>query len=462
MPYSLTSAQSTALTTERDNLQATINGYDTQSFIDALDAGVVQAQEVDDAFSNVFDNFHSDSDTGALVREQEVLELDGTIIREPINDELVANVTPDGDSLEEMGQITPVINAIVANSGTPINIISSAAIRKSINRFYPDADDKSDQITDLPDSTATDVFPGPSWFALNNGSEINVKNVTIDGTTGAFSGGDSTTYQESISPFTPALTVSDGGFNDIYIGDNERYLLYHGVTLLNLPGTNATGVRGITTALSIASIRGIQIGGTSTFTDSSTGGDSTYKATVNDRVNINSADVIFIAASTNTTSTTTTPPGGTNPVTTFNTTNVVEFIKLDNTSLPSGAGFPISAAGGINPAGLIVDINNLRRYAVDYPTQPLMTDRIAVIRTELLNIYLNRYNAANSRANWNNGSLSLLNSKINTRLNLLSPANLLAAGLITQTEFDNDEIINEYTRAADRIDYIQSVLDGAS
>ena len=438
MAYTLSADQITALTTEQTNLQATVNGYDTQAFIDSVNAGVVQAEEVDAAFEDVFDSFHSSVD-GAQIRETEVNQLDGTEITDAIDDEL--------DLLIEMGNIGPVIERIT--SATPTSIESSALIRININRFYPDADDKSD----IDGSTATDVFPGPSWYALERGTETNVK------TTSNRLGDTNTIFKASISPFTPSLSFSDSG-EDIFIGDNERFLNYYTDIYLTSIGSSFITLQGVVNTLSnttLVLVSGVQIGGVTTYQSTGTPGmegdagsgtaaGSNTVLEIGDVVRLDEVAVKVISVANS--------DLGNNLLN--SNRGVVQFLKLENGTISSSPA--ISNGSSPSTSGLISDINSIKRFSLD---QAGITSRISEILSEITSIYEMRYLAANSRANWNNGSLSLLDSKLSTRLNLLSPTNLLAAGLITQQEFD-DGYVNEYTRTQARIDYIQSVLDGAS
>ena len=102
-------------------------------------------------------------------------------------------------------------------------------------------------------------------------------------------------------------------------------------------------------------------------------------------------------------------------------------------------------------------------------TQAEVTAQIAVVvgqlGTRTAGIYRNRYNIANTRCNWNNGTLSALISREFSRLNLFNPTTLNSQGIIdpeTGIVVDAATFINEYTRTVAKIAEIQAILDGAT
>ena len=435
MAYTLDQAQEDALRTERDNLQGTIDGYDTQNFIDSVNNGVIQAEEVDEGFERVFTSFHSSVD-GAVIREREIDFLDGTLITDPIDNEL--------DALIEMGQITPVINQITERATPALSseIESSALIRENINRFYPDADDENDA-PGFPAST-TDIFPGPSWYSLLRRNETNVF-------------GRLTTSQPFLANNGTAFTATvmqDG--QEVLINQSERFLLFY-LNLLSNPAsattTDPNGPSGNAT-ITLIDFEAVIVGGVGTIVSESTMTDTTYSADVGDVISISNVPVQIILASANTVMTTI-PASSMGGMDTdvFTTTSQIEFLKLSNQISSNGS---VTVASNFNLAGQAFIVSPLRRFPDTIDTQQDITDRIPVIESELSTIYEMRYLAANSRANWNNGSLSALQSRLSTRLNLLSPDNLFAMGLIP----DALAHINEYTRAEDRIAYINEIFTG--
>ena len=430
MAYTLDQAQEDALRTERDNLQDTINGYDQQNFIDSINNGVTQAEEVDEGFERVFTSFHSSVD-GAQIREFEIDSLDGTAISDPINNNAL-------DLLVEMGQITPVINQITerATPASSSEIESSALIRDNINRFYPDADNRTGDVSGFPSSTSTDVFPGPTLFALNRRNETNVLGNPTTITLPLLSA----TFQDSV----------DSNL-EIIVDASERFIVYY-IDFLNNPGGNSSsGANGMASNINLVDINGLIIGGSVTITSMATGTtDTTYSPAVGDNISVGGATVQVIVSN----------PGASIPgmTTGFTRTSTIEFLNLSN-FIPAN-GVVLQAApdnAGLNAQ--IFRVESIRHFPDEnYANQQQITDRVNLILSQLPNIYLMRYNAANSRANWNNGSLSALQSRLQTRLNLLNPDTLFAMGLIP----DASAHVNEYTRAEDRIAYINSIFIGAT
>lgn len=456
MAYSLTTAQIAALTSERDILQTTVNTYDSAAFIAATNTGVAAANEVDQASVAVWDSFSITID-GTIPRETEIENLDGITVNNKIPQATMNN----GQPLYNMGAIQPVIDQITDAAGTaPATIESSALIRLNINRHYPDVDDKDD----APDSDSRNVFPDHTWYAYTSGegAQTNALN-------------NATTFQS----FLLSNPVMEDGVT-VFIGDNERFLIYYSNFLGTAhsggttPGTNSTN------NVSLVSVRGTTIGGTCTIASTNTGSGTniTYSPAVGDILNIGSGKALVTQSSPGSESCMT-PMGSMTQTCTRSSS--IQFINLTLAD-PTNGSVTATNQSVAESATKRTAVNLLKRFAVAIiednatntlgtpaiNTQAEVTAQIAVVvgqlGTRTAGIYRNRYNIANTRCNWNNGTLSALISREFSRLNLFNPATLNSmmiidpqTGMVVALDF-----VNEYTRTVAKIAEIQAILDGAT
>ena len=443
MAYTLSLVQRTALNSDLVNLQNTLNGYDSAPFIAATNSGVVTAQETDNAFQSVIVSFDTSVD-GAAPREVEVLQLNGTTIQDPLFGSLTAS---NYDELVEMGQIGPLVDKIIAIEPKTL-IENSEGIRFSINRFYPDADDKEARFT----TDTTSVFEGPTFYALQEGTRTN------------------TNRQVTTSiPLLLNVMFTDGG-STFGVNDFEQFILYDADTFLPSPGGSNLSFNGTTIGVSNtnAALRTVNVGGTARVTISTTGSGSSDAPTPTD---ISVGSIMNLAgvpvqAVNILSSTVMTSPGDMGPpAVAGSATRTVDFeyLYLQLGPIPSSS-FTVTNGSGFNATGLIAAVTAIKRFSA-LNTQLLIRNRIAAILVELgtrgaTGIYPMRYESVNARANWNDGSLALLEAKKNGRLNLFNPQQLVDQGLIPSGQLTT--FVNEYTRTRDKITYITAVLAGSS
>ena len=442
MAYTLSLVQRTALNSDLVNLQNTLNGYDSAAFIAATNSGVVTAQETDNAFQSVIVSFDTSVD-GAAPREVEVLQLNGTTIQDPLFGSLTAS---NYDELVEMGQIGPLVDKIIAIEPKTL-IENSEGIRFSINRFYPDADDKETRFT----TDTTSVFEGPTFYALQEGTRTN------------------TNRQVTTSiPLLLTVMFTDGG-STFGVNDFEQFILYDADTFLPNPGGSNLSFNGTTIGVSNtnAALRTVNVGGTARVTISTTGSGSADAPTPTD---ISVGSIMNLAgvpvqAVNILSSTVMTSPGDMGPpAVAGSATRTVDFeyLYLQLGPIPSSS-FAVTNGSGFNATGLIAAVTAIKRFSV-LNTQLLIRNRITAILGELgtrgaTGIYPMRYESTNARANWNDGSLALLEAKKNGRLNLFNPQQLVDQGLIPSGQLTT--FVNEYTRTRDKIVYITAVLAGS-
>ena len=442
MAYTLSTAQANALNSDLTNLQATLDGYDSNAFIEAVNAGVLQAQETDDAFQEVIVSFDASVD-GAAPREVEILELDGTTIQDPLFGSLTnSNYT----ELVAMGQITPLVDAIVAHE-PKTEIEDSEDIRFIINRFYPDADSKETRFT----TDTTSVFEGPTFYAMQEGTSTN------------------TNRQNTTSiPLLLTVMFTDDG-STFGVNDFEQFLLFYSGTLLPSPGTPFSFTVGgrVGTNNTNQTIRGTNVGGTATITITTSGSGSGAAPDPDDPgvgsiINLDGIPVRIVNIISNTE--TSTPGEMGPPAVPGSATRVLTFEYLYLQVGTIGSNFTVFSGTTPNTGPLITAVDALKRFPA-LNTQPLILARIVEVKSELgtrggIGIYPMRYQSVNARANWNDGSLALLEAKRNGRLNLFNPQQLVDQGLIPASELTT--FVNEYTRTRDKIAYITAVLAGSS
>ena len=443
MAYTLSAVQQAALNSDLTNLQNTLDGYDSEAFIAATNSGVVTAQETDNAFQSVIVSFDTSVD-GAAPREVEVLQLNGTTIQDPLFGSLTSS---NYDELVEMGQIGPLVDKIIAIEPKTL-IENSEGIRFSINRFYPDADDKETRFT----TDTTSVFEGPTFYALQEGTRTN------------------TNRQNTTSiPLLLSVMFTSGG-STFGVNDFEQFILYFADTFLPSPGGSNLSFNGTTAGVSNtnATLRTVNVGGTARVTISTSGsgsGDAPTPTDISVGSIINLNGIPVQAVNIISSSVMTSPGDMGPPAIAGSATRTVDFeyLYLQVGTIPS-SGFTVTNGSGFNAASLITAVTALKRFPA-LSTQALIAARILVILGELgtrgaTGIYPMRYESVNARANWNDGSLALLEAKRNGRLNLFNPQQLIDQGLIPASELTT--FVNEYTRTRDKIAYITAVLAGSS
>ena len=466
MAYTLTTDERTSLNSELTNLQSTLNGYDSSIFIAGTNNGVDQAQEVDDGFAKVFTSLDLSVD-GVVPRETEVTELIGLVATNPVKDDTVKNpqdpsgslvTRTDFSNLIRMGEIAPVIEDLqpFATILLSSNIENSDSIRLNINRYYPDVDNFEARVSGarFPTNT-TDIFPGPTWFAFNT-VDRNRQNIKDNNTT-----------------FFSKLVPSTSFGSNTFINDSDRFYAFY-IAYLGAPTTSNSGsTAGTNTSTAVsngAAIRGTAFYGTATLSSvamgSGTSEQTTFLPAINNTLTVGSGQVrVTVVTGSNVVNVTTgessTPP---NPMTTSTRTTTIEFIKL-NTSVPSVGSVSFFTPNSSNSSALRTAIQGIRHYPLlDSITE--VEDQATLVADTTLGfrnatgLYQMRLNTADARANWSNGSLSLLEAKKNGRLNLFNPQQLVDQGLIPSGQLTT--FINEYTRTRDRITFISAVLAGSS
>ena len=499
MAYSLTAAQIAALTAERDQLQTTVDGYDSDAFIAAVNASIVAANEVDLATLAVWQSTVESTD-GTEPRERVLSQLDG----------LTPNASVDfGDMdvnqmLYDMGAIQPVIDDITtqATGSTPRNIENSRRIRLSTNRYYPDVDDKDDK----PDSDGRNVFPDHPWFAYSglNRSEKDYQDLVTLFQAGIFGNGgrgtpatiagsvpdDNTSFPpgQEASGVNAQTQVVDGS-QSVTVGDNERFFIYSGNFLnanhtgVSIPTasrtTSATSVNNLsitrgTTTVSVAGTCNIVATFTetgSTMTPATCPTTAPFVPAVGNVLGIGGSRVLVIQASPQ--GTIPCLEGATDAVSTA--TTPIRYLILNSTDPANGTNNVATGDQTIaDSAAKRTAILGLKRFTTAIPagatniatpainTQSEVSPEITRITGELGSqttlIYRQKYSIANVRCNWNDGTLSGLISRENSRLNLFNPQNLVDMGLIPSII----DYVNEYTRTRDKIAELQAILDGAS
>ena len=445
MAFSLTTDQVTALNTELTNLTNTLTGYDSTDFIAAVNSGVMQAEEVDDAFQRVIVSFDTSVD-GAAPREVEVLQLNGTTIRDPLFGSLTMS---DYTELENMGNITPVVDSIIAAPAT--SVTSSANIRANINRFYPNADAQTVAGITAAVASTSAVYPGHTFFALEEGSENNTN-------------GESTTHIPLLLTFMITLTEGSETFT-FGVNDFEQFILLFADTFLPGSHPNGTISPGSPTGSSNsnATLRGTNVGGTASISITTTGsGTSTPQVpgtvSVGSTYNLGGIPVSVIQINSDSVPTPSMGDMSATRTTTF------EYFYLQEGTIPTGT-FSVTNGSGSDTTGLRTAVTALKRFPA-LNTQTLIRDRVDEVLAELGvrdagGIYNLRYQTVNSRANWNDGSLALLQSKISGRLNLFNPQTLADMNIIdplTGMVVNPGTYINEYVRTANKIAFITQVL----
>ena len=448
MAYTLSTVQQTALNSDLINLQNTLDGYDSAAFIAATNSGVVTAQETDNAFQSVIVSFDTSVD-GAAPREVEVLQLNGTTIQDPLFGSLTSS---NYDELVEMGQIGPLVDKIIAIEPKTL-IENSEGIRFSINRFYPDADDKETRfVTDT-----TSVFEGPTFYALQEGTRTNTNRQPTT----------------SIPLLLTVMFTSNG--STFGVNDFEQFILFFADTFLPSPGGSNLSFNGITAGLSNANstLRTVNVGGTARVTISTTGsgtGDAPTPTDISVGSILNLGGIPVQAVTIISSDVVSTPGEMGPPPVSGSATRTVEFeyLYLQVGTIPSSA-FTVTNGSGFNATGLITAVTAIKRFSA-LNTQLLIRNRIATILGELstrgaTGIYPMRYESVNARANWNDGSLALLEAKKNGRRNLFNPQQLADQMIIdpaTGIVINPTTFVNEYTRTRDKIAYITAVLAGSS
>ena len=482
MAYTLTNAEKASLERERNSLQETLDNYDSDSFLAALDAGITEAENVNNAAFKVWESSAGSSD-GVTPRELVLGRLDGILINNPV---------PFGDLVEtnngtlfRMGTIRLVIDQIQQNAPlNPTFFENSDRIRLNTNRYYPDVDDRAaDSIK--PDSDSRNVFPDHPWFAYAAGQGVirdygelvtlyqsgifgdggkgtnamGIGGIPGSGTTGEAIDGDAQT------------SIDDGGVA-CTIGDNERFFIAMSnyLSTSHAEGSLAGGTNTVS-SVSNLSVQGTTIGGTARLfseTPSTSGstGTPTYEPKVNDILSLNGG-IIRIVQVTAVSAACPTTMSGTPPTSssTCNRTTDIRYVILNRTN-PSPGNFSAVTQGAQGITGTKrADYLALKRFTtpitktvslIDTPainTQAEITTEIAKIIAELGTqsslIYKTKYDIANTMCNWNNGTISALAARRFTKSNLLS-----------MTRGGNEP--NEYSRTREKIEELQSILDGSS
>ena len=483
MAYTLNAAQIAALISERDNLQSTLDTYDSVSFVASVNTGIEAAINVDNATLAVWTSAVQSTD-GSQPRETVLEQLDGITP----NRSVIFSDMDNDEPLYNMGAIQPVISNLTDEAtSNAVNIESSFRIRLNINRYYPDVDDKDDK----PDSDSRNVFPDHPWFAYapGIGSQTDYQGLTTlfqNGLYGTARGTPAMSTGNGPDPagITPAVegttqtTVTEDGVT-ITIGDSERFYIYFSNYLSVSHSTGAIAGTNTVTNVSNISRQSVSIGGTcslsSTATGSGTTEPATYSPSVGDILSLNGGLIQVVEITAGGTPACAFTPGqmGGAGSTTCTTTTSIRYLILTTTD-PSNGNFTNGSQGaqaiGANKRGQIEGIKRFRIAQSAGATtiaNPALTTQaeittfkasiVAELGTQTSLIYQQKYNIANTRCNWNNGTLSALISRENSRLNLFNPQQLVDDGLIpTIVDF-----VNEYTRTSDKIAEIQTILDGS-
>ena len=500
MAYTLSAAQMAAIAAERDQLQTTINTYDSQAFIDASNTGVTAAQDVDNAAFLVWQSAVESTD-GTQPRETVLAQLNGITPNRTVAFEDMEDDNP----LYDVGAIQPVINDLTDRAtSTPTDVESSLRIRLTLNRYYPDVDEKDDN----PASDTRNVFPDNPWFAyaatptppatnppgelkdyqdlntlfqagiFGNGGRGTPASINTSTVPSSVNAGAEATGGNAQTSVTSIETV-DGSTIPVFIGDNESFFIYISNYLSTLHSRDTLDGMNTIGGVSNISVRGTSVGGTGTITSTATmdgtSDPDTYAPAVGDVLGETPSGSEILIVQANEVSlmcpTTGTAP---NESTTCTRITNVRYIILNQID-PINGGLANATQGPQGTTGTKrADYLALKRFTTAIPagatniatpainTQQEVADEIVRVTAELGTqtslIYQQKYNIANVRCNWNNGTLSALISRENSRLNLFSPANLLAMGLIPTIV----DYINEYTRTVAKIAELQAILDGSS
>ena len=493
MAYTLSASQMAAITAERNQLQVTVDTYDSQAFIDATNTGVTAANDVDNAAFLVWQSAVESTD-GTQPRETVLSQLDGLTPNRTVAFEDMEDDNP----LYDMGAIQPVIDDITdAVTTNALNVESSRRIRLTINRYYPDVDDKDDNAA----SDSRNVFPDNPFFAyaatnrgekdyqdlntifqegiFGNGGRGTPASITGNGPDPAgITAGSEATGGNAQTQVTSIETVN-GSTIPVTVGDNESFLIYisNYLSTLHFRG----GLDGMNTLSNVnnLSIQGTTAAGTGTITSTNTGlapsDPATYVPVAGDVLSetpsgaeilvVQADQVSFVCANSG--------MGVTEMRTCTRVTNI-RYIILDridpvNGGLSNGTQGPQATTNSKR-----ADYLALKRFTTAIPagatniatpainTQQEVADEIVRVTAELGTqtslIYQQKYNIANTRCNWNNGTLSAFISRENSRLNLFNPNTLLSMGLITTIV----DYVNEYTRTVAKIAELQAILDGST
>ena len=467
MAYVLTASQIASITRERDSLQETLDTYDSQAFQDSVAASIAEAQNVDTAVLNVWTSASRSSD-GVDPRELVLQQLDGQTVTNliPFND------MSDSQPLFLMGTVRGVTDAIInLSTSEPFKISNSARIRLNVNRYYPDVDNKDDR----PSSDSRNVFDDHPWEAWEGteGTELDytgLRTIYQDGIYGTARGTPGTTTGPGTAVDNPAVegtsqtSIDDGG-QACFIGDNERFFIAISNYLSSqhngpsLPGSS------LASNVSNLSVRGELTGGTCTITNSVTGTSSgiTRQFAVEDILNINGAIVRVVEANVVGMESCTMPvPPSMSMTCTLST--AIRYLIL-NSGTPANGTVTSANQTVADSAAKRTNYLNLKRFTIVIPKSefiidtPAINDQAAIdteraklileLGTAAAGLYATRYDIANTRCNWNNGTLSAFFATLFTRANLLSNAN---------GGFEP----NEYSRTRDKIAELQAILDGAS
>ena len=461
MPYSLTTQQIAALSTDYCQSVDTITEYESSAFQTNVEAQITAANELDDGFKSVWKSHFDDINlletennqlTGLLINNAITLnsENEGQVTRPDQTKTPVVDIT--FEPLVNVGKVSPTVERITAvavrdsNSSTLID--TEPEIRTNVNRFWPARVDNNNIYK------AETLFPLGVTNALTSADAIDTAlNQLVN----------------NIFFYSPILNRQDNNVQLINstskvvdISDNERYFQFMTDNLIPTPTSfgGTTKSIGDTPAGSnfvATSIRGVEIGGTVTITTNTSGTSGmnptpapTPDAPVQgDIIQLSAVQVIMLSVS----STTVTNAGGEMSTPTKVTTSVCNFLRMAVGSIASS---PSVASGnstnGSQGTALINSYNsNLKRFS--FANNTALDTRIGVIRTSLGAIdtansfYDNRYLAANTRSNLNNGTLGLVESKNSLKTNLFPPT-------------DGGTDPNEYTRLIEKRDYIETVFAG--
>ena len=470
MAYTLTNAEKASIERERDSLQETLDNYDSDAFLAALDAGITEAENVNNAAFKVWESSVGTSD-GTDPRERVLGQLDGILINNGVP--FADLVESTNGTLFRMGSIRLVIDQIQQNAPlNPTFFENSDRIRLNTNRYYPDVDDRAaDSIK--PDSDSRNVFPDHPWFAYTPGQGsirdygelVTLYQSGIFGTGGK--GTNATGTGGNASDGTAQTSILDGS-QACFVGDNERFFIAMSNYLSTAHSTGAIVGTNTVTGVNNISVQGsTNIGGTATLSSTATSSSSppTYSPSVNDVLSLGGGIiriVAFTSGPSTSCSTTGMPP---NEMTTCTTTAGIRYVILSRAN-PSNGTFSNASQGAQGTTGTKrADYLALKRFTNPIPvglgviatpainTQAEITTETAKIIAELGTqnslIYKTKYDIANTMCNWNNGTISALAARRFTKSNLLS----MARG-------GNEP--NEYSRTLEKIEELQSILDGSS
>ena len=454
MPYSLTPDQITALSSDYCRAVDTITEYESSTFQTNVEAQITAANELDDGFKSVWKS-HFD-DIIPLERDHNLIT--GIDVADPIslNSNNEGEVTrPDttiADSgtnitfepLINVGKVLPTVDRItaVANRNAPL-VASETLIRRNINRFWPARVDNNN------------IFKAETFNAIKIANGINAANDSLASVTDQLN--------NILLTYNPILTRDSQYVNStgkvVDISDNERFFQFMTDDLIPTPtqapwggtvkdiGDTPAGTNFVPT-----SIRGIEIGGTVTITTNTTGTSTTDPdqpdaPVQGDIIQLSAVQVIMLSVSSSTVD------GGTEMAPTKVTTSQCNFLRMavGNIASNPAVGTGNSSNGGQGTALINSYNSNLKRFS--FANNAALDTRVGVIRTDLgaidtsNTLYDNRYLAANTRSNLNNGTLGLVEAKNSLKTNLFPP-----------TDGGNDP--NEYTRLIEKRDYIETVFAG--